>query len=325
MTPPAWRQLILATGHGRGGTTWLGAVLAEAEEAEYIFEPQLVNDHPPTSHGEVVDAFNRLPRWYLPAGEDLSRFREALLGHLGELVQSYFGRDHVDTLVIKIPEAERLPWLIENLDVDRVIYIQRHPLGIVNSYDEARAFWVIRERWDAMEQDLAAQFPELAACARAAAGSDQERTAAMAHIRYALLERFLGGSRSYVAAYETLALEPLPEFEKLFDWLGWRWDDALVSRLRPYFAPRVEKRGMLEVQKTSAKRIFAWRRELAPWHIRRIARLFAAVGADYPMPGAGLPPLSANEQLAGIASFAERRARRAHRWLQGRLFGTAGS
>lgn len=87
-----WDQLLIVAGHPRGGTSWVGAVLAESGRTDYIFEPLNLRLPPPTPYVREVRAYHWLERRYLsPNGEEelFPIFGKSLLGQLKYLVQHY--------------------------------------------------------------------------------------------------------------------------------------------------------------------------------------------------------------------------------------------
>jgi len=166
-----WRRLILISGHRRGGTTWINAVLGRAAEASYMrYEAFMVRRHPRSPVAESVQAWRRYPHWHVdwatygPLREDHA---QALRDHLDFLVEHYFGGP-VDTLLVKDPFPGRLPFLLPALQPDAVVYVRRHPLGIVNSYDKSNLYsrWDLKRDWTWFLQDLPGLMPEWLPVAR---------------------------------------------------------------------------------------------------------------------------------------------------------------
>jgi len=315
-----WRRLILISGHRRGGTTWINAVLGRAAEASYMrYEAFMVRRHPRSPVAESVQAWRRYPHWHVdwatygPLREDHA---QALRDHLDFLVEHYFGGP-VDTLLVKDPFPGRLPFLLPALQPDAVVYVRRHPLGIVNSYDKSNLYsrWDLKRDWTWFLQDLPGLMPKWLPVAREVR-HPAERVALMAQASHLLQERFLQEATRQVASYEEACLQPRKVFGGIFEWLGWRWDEEVWAGVAPIVEPPEEEvvDTFFSLKKVSEDRATGWRRELGPHLIWRVARLFRRVGVEVPMPGRGLPPLTFRERLSSLRIYLLRRAAYRRGW-----------
>ena len=318
--PNLWRRLILVSGCPRSGTSWLTAVMGEAEETAYMrYEPLMVRRHPPSPFGEKVLDWRRSNRWYrgwLNGGPSRVEVAAAIRDHLEWLCQHYFGGP-VDTLTIKDPHTNYLEFLIHTLKPDQVVTIRRHPLGVVNSYDKDNLYrlWDVNGEWRQFIKDLAVVMPELADEAGIVSWP-AEKVAFMTHVSYSLLERILSNTPHRTIDYESLCLEPKKQFSELYLWLGWRWDDSVWETIMPLVAPMSveDNYSFRNLKKRSAERAYAWRRELAPHIWRKVQQLFERLGFEYPFPGSSLPDLTAHEISAARRLYLRRRIAYLRQW-----------
>ena len=318
--PHLWRRLILVSGCPRSGTSWLTAVMGEAEETAYMrYEPLMVRRHPPSPFGEKVLDWRRSDRWYRgwpnngPTNADDA---DVIRGHLEWLCQHYFGGP-VDTLTIKDPRANYLEFLIHALKPDLVVTIRRHPLGVVNSYDKDNLYhlWDVNGEWQQFIKDLAGVLPDLVDGAGVVRWP-AEKVAFMAHVSYQLLERILSKTSHKTMDYELLCLEPEKQFGELYRWLGWRWDESVWDKIMPLIDPESieDNYSFRNLKKRSAERAYAWRRELTPHIWRRVQHLFERLGFEYPFPGSSLPALTEREISTARRVYFQRRVAYLRQW-----------
>jgi len=313
-----WNRLILVAGLRRGGTTWVGKVLEQARDAAYLFEPDAPAAHPTSPYTERVQALRDLERWSL-GPKDFDQFRDLAEGlrlHTEWLCERSFGGP-VDTLVIKIPQTERLPFLIQTFEPDVLIYIRRHPYGVLNSYDEHGLYraWLSRE-WAHFLREYEEALPELQVEPRAALHF-VEKVLLLTHARILLAERILSERGGLELRYEDLCLAPQERFRRLYEHLGWRWDGAVWERVRALVDPapkEIQERGLFATRKRSADRAYGWRRELAPHLIGRANRFIRRHRLDYPIPGRGMPRRTREEWLHSLNMYRWRRAAYVREW-----------
>ena len=310
-----WKRLHLIAGHPRSGTTWVGAALGEAVGVSYIFEPITITRHPVTPETERVRAYFQLPCWHLearPCDPSLVALGEAIRAHLAHLVEHYFGGP-VENLVIKIPQTERLEFFVHTLGVERVIYLRRHPFGILNSYLAADLYrgWDLQTQWEMVSREIPVLMPELVPVLEAAGQDESDRILAMAHVRNHIADGLIQQPGYREFRYEEVASAPLAEFRRMLNWLGCAPGVGLEARIRKYIEPSVPRSGFLDSEKRSITRADAWRRELAPWQVAAAVSYLRRASLDYPTPENGLEPLTAAERSLGASTYARRFARRA--------------
>jgi hypothetical protein len=317
-----WERLILVCGHRRSGSSWLAAAIGRSGEVQQIpYEPLWLKWHPGSPYAERIREWRTGGGWYFgwdPASASDAEAAHALHSHLEWLCSEYF-EGPVGDLLIKEPHPNWLEFLVAAFRPDQVVYLQRHPLGIVNSYDKAGLYlgWQVDEEWQAFCRQLPALLPELVPLSRQAR-HPAERVAFMARACDLLQEKVLAGRASRVVSYEALGLQPQERFQDLFEWLGLPWGAETWERLRPLVEPRQYEMetGFRFVKKRSQARVYAWRRELPRHLVLRVGRLLKSIDAGYPLPGDGLPALTARETASGWATYLQRRRAylRKHGW-----------
>lgn len=308
-----WQNLVLISGHRRSGSTWLASVLGSADGANLIpYEPLWLTHQPETPQANAVQNWWQSRGWYIPYDDGSVTDTEdakILFAHLEWLCRYYFNRP-VDTLVIKEPHPNWLEFLVNAFRPNKVVYIRRHPLGIINSYDENGLYhkWGVEGEWHVFCQHLPSLLPQLVPLSLHA-HHVIEKVAFMNHAGDLLQEKILTSIPNLAVEYESLCAEPENEFAKLYRWLGWDWDQRAWEKLIPLVDPddtSIEK-GFIEVGKRSIERANAWRKELAPHLVNRLRKFFTRIGLETPFPGAGLPSLTREEQLMGSRRYLSRR------------------
>ncbi len=309
---PPWRRLILVASHRRSGSTWLAAILGEASDTRLVpYEPLWLKWHKGSPYNPQIQDWRARQGWHIGwdprSGEDVQD-SAMVRRHVSWLCGHYFDGP-VGSLVIKEPHPNWLAFLAGALNPDHVIFLKRHPLGIINSYDTANLYtrWQVNDEWQRFLQDLPGLAPDLVSIA-AGLRHPVERVALMIHTGNLLAARL--ETKNFVAVdYEQLCLEPQTRFRELFEALDLAWDEESWSRMLPLIDPDAEKveDGFIQVRKRSYERAYAWRSEL-PWHlIRRVEQLMKKVDGDYPQLGQSLPRLSRQEMTSGLRSYLGRR------------------
>ena len=274
-----WARLVLVTGHPRGGTTWLGALVAAATDAPYIFEPLTYRRHPSSPYAERIQALIDYPQWALTEADRkrdpaLDELADALRAHVRWLASTYFGERRGYTLIVKSPESERLPWLADALGAGAALYLRRHPLGVVNSYDAADLYrgWNVPREWALFVAQVETLVPTIAEWALRAGARPLHRVLAMVVGRDQLVASRQHSFPLHVVNFEAVAAAPARELQSIAKALDLRPVADLAKRIIPITEPDRPRAGFLSVQKRSRERIDAWTRELPPWTLRSLYR-----------------------------------------------------
>jgi hypothetical protein len=308
--------LTYVVGHSRGGTTWLGELLACHPAVRYLFEPFASQAHPCTgidmqtvfNGGRFIHRAKRgrpvadipIPRFFRTAADDPSEGLLARLAatHLAAVARRAFPDDHGHHLVAKQPRIENVAWAAAAIAADHVIGLDRHPFGVVNS---VRRWGMLN--WTKIEWAILGADPTVVPADRAlidAAGSPEERLLVISWLRSQHLREFAAGNAAILVDYETLCLDSVAETTRVWRAVGLEAGEPERARLRDLLATRDEgedqRARFLNVFKDPLSRVHAWRRELPDSIRRRLEAFVHRHALPIPLPGAGLPALSAAER-----------------------------
>ncbi len=310
-------RLTYIVGHSRGGTTWLGELVACHRGVRYLFEPFASQAHPCTGI-DMQTVFNGgrfmhraklgrpvadipIPRFFRDPAADPSGGLLADLAarHLSAVARRAFPDDCGYHLVAKQPRIENVAWAAAAIAADDVIGLDRHPFGVVNS---VRRWGMLN--WTKIEWEILATDPAVTPVDRAllaAAGSPEERLLAITWLRSQHLREFTANRRAAVLVdYESLCLDPVAETTRIWRAIGLEAGEAERPRLHDFLATRGEgedqRSRFLNVFKDPLSRVHAWRQELPDSIRRRLEAFVRRQRLPIPLPGAGLPELSAAER-----------------------------
>jgi hypothetical protein len=310
-------RLTYVVGHSRGGTTWLGELLACHSAVRYLFEPFASQAHPCTGI-DMQTVFNGgrfilrgkvgrpvadipIPQFFRGPSDDPSNGLLPALAasHLAELARRTFGGDLGSHLVVKQPRIENVAWASAAIRADHVIALDRHPFGVVHSVRRwgmlnwARIEWAILQR----DETLSADTRELVRDAQ----SPEERLLVTSWLRSRHLREFAARHAGVTLIdYETLCQDPAAETARLWSAIGLEAAGAEQKRLATFLAERGDgedrRARFLNVRKDPLSRQHAWRHELPRFVRRRLESFVRRHRLPIPLPGAGLPDLSASER-----------------------------
>lgn len=315
--PTPWRRLTYLVGHSRGGTTWLGALIACHPDARYLFEPFASQAHPCTGidmqtvfnggrfihHDKVGPPVADVPiaRFLRDADCDPPGGLLATLAatHLAEVARRAFPAEHGYHLVTKQPRIENVGWASSAIAADHVIGLDRHPFGVVNSVRRWGMLKWTRIEW-AILRDDATLSPEDRALVDGAR-SLEERLLVTTFLRSRHLREFITThEHAMLVDYEALCLDPVGETTRVWRAIGLPTGDAEAELLQAML--RVRRDGddnrsrFLNVFKDPQSRLHAWRTELPDSIRRRLEAFVRRHSLPVAIPGAGLPALSAAER-----------------------------
>jgi hypothetical protein len=302
----SWNRVVLASGHCRGGTTWLGRLLSLARDSGYIFEPLTHTRHPQTAFGPLLREFNLTTKHWLfswpPSTEKESRHVSVVGQQVQALCDLYFPTP-VDTLIIKQPGVEHLLLMQGVLQPEVTIYIKRHPLAILNSYCQSDLYvgWNLGRRFELCRGDVADLRPDLTYLL-SEAGNDRElKVLAMICLAHRLAQDWAAAGRLRIIDYKELALGGPAAVIRLFELVGLRMNEEKADELGRLFTPKNPKKGFLDTEKQSARRVSAYISELAPWQLSKAKRYLEQIGYDVP-----IPAQSGRAQLTGVIRYCQR-------------------
>lgn len=310
-------RLTYLVGHSRGGTTWLGELLARHSAVRYLFEPFASQAHPCTgidmqtvfNGGRFIHRDKRgrpvadipIPRFFRDAADDPTAGLLAALAdtHLAAVARRAFPDDRGYHLVAKQPRIENVAWAAAAIAADHVVVLDRHPFGVVNS---VRRWGMLN--WTKIEWAILAADATISPADRAlirSATSPEERLVVTTWLRSRHAREFVAGHPAAVLVdYESLCLDPAAETTRTWQAVGLDANAAERARLIDFLAIRGDgedrRSRFLNVFKDPLARVHAWRRELPDSIRRRLERFVRRHALPIPLPGAGLTDLSAAER-----------------------------
>ncbi len=311
-----WRRLILVQGHRRSGSTWLAAVLGTAPETSLIpYEPLWLVKQPDTEFTEDIRNRRRSGGWLFRFDPDQQQYQEhaaMIRGHVEALVRHYF-HGPVDTLVIKEPHPNWMPLIKGALQPDHMVYLDRHPLGILNSYEISGLYegWETADEWQKFLNDIRPLDPPFISRFERIS-HPAKRVAIMAYMARKLCLEAASDTGHTVVEYEPLCLNPYAGFKQIFTDLGFNWNKETQEQLRRLVDPAgQDETGFIAVHKRSYDRAYAWRSEMAPHLIHSILRLMEDIPWMMDQAEASAP-VSVKEGVSGVKVYSHRRLK----WLR---------
>lgn len=280
MVPPT-RPPIVLIGHGRSGTTWIGATLARSGEVLYYHEP-CNPDHWPDAgfdtwfvHAESGAECAYLERAYTGAVRGLLVPGSAWSRH--DIPRRVFARPRV--LIKDVTSVMAAGWVEQQYDA-KMVSVYRHPCAVALSEHErdvdaagsraallgSRTMWVGRY----------AQYR----------GHLEEATEPFAiygaiwGLRNRVLLDAQEDSGDWVTLhYEELARDPVTGFEKLFEQLDMAWTDEIGRFVSETTSTHQD--GFYTTSRVSASRIGRWESELTPAQIDQTLSAAAPFGVPF--------------------------------------------
>ena len=311
-----WGELTLIAGLPRSGTTWLGEMVGQHPDVSYIFEPFTLRFHPDTPSKEIALALIRnhsVPRddrvadsWVYDRAtmESLSRYNNQIRTHLACLSEHYFPGEMIPHLVIKQPISTKIGWLVNALSPDRIVWISRHPAGVVNSYVRRN----FMRTWSEPEfvfakETVAATHPRF----RRFFDYPQdaiERLTLITVIGEEIAKQQMVGQQVLPVSYEACCQETPARLREILSFCG------LDRTAAEHFIFSALKSGAreshLKLNVDSLTKRDDWLRGLTPSQIRRIGRILDLLNAEWPLPGKGMSDQSLGDSLAAIAAGVRR-------------------
>ena len=283
---------ILVTGVHRGGTSWVGRMLAADVRTAYISEPLNVLHRPGVFRTKVDHWYTYITSenesQYLPAYHELLDFQyhtwleiKSLRSHRDFL---RMGRDFHTFLIgslqgqralIKDPFAVlSIPWFAEKLNSQIVVSI-RHPAAFASSlkrlnwnFDFANLLNQPLLMRDHLESDRA----EMESISR-------DDIVSQAALLWKMIYRFVHLTRDsipdlYIVRHEDLSLDPINGYESLYESLGLTFDERVEKIIRN--ASSSENPSKLSKGKTHSVKLDSranldnWKKILSPEEIDHV-------------------------------------------------------
>lgn len=248
-----WRKkrLVFVFGMSRSGTTMLGEFLALSENSAYLHEPikSLMEQHYRQQHGRNWQEY-RADFWQFVFSESQKEFKLHCLTCV-TLNVILNAPAHVETICIKpIAMVEAITEVSDRLKPAAIVYVSRHPCG----------------RTESMMRQHRSNFPESPPLANSdleALGREWGKT------NSAIKQQFQSHPEWHWIFFETVANNPLAEFQVLYEKLGLSWSDCIRQMIQENMG---EEGSFYETKRDSRKQAEKWRDILTEEQVRAIQK-----------------------------------------------------
>ncbi len=294
---------ILVTGAHRTGTTWVGRMLAANPQTAYISEPLNVLHRPGVLRTPVTHWYTYLcsenEADYLPAFVELLSYRYHLLSEIGSLRSARdflrMGRDLSIFLrgrlfhqrpLLKDPFAIfSLAWFARRLDCQIIVTI-RHPASFTSSLTRLNWSFDFRDLLDQpllMRDELEPYREEM----KSVPADDIVGQAALLWkmVYCQVYEACKGHTEHTVVRHEDLSMDPVPQFNRLYDKLGLKFTQETKEKILNSSSsenPReLSRQKVHSVRLDSRASLGNWKRRLSPEEIARVRRVTESISSHY--------------------------------------------
>lgn len=267
------KQPLFVAGHGRGGTTWIGNVLAQTPGAIYYHEPC----QPKTEWGgsfatwfkyvAAHESSSELQAYLDPVFNGLITERSTRFAQKMSIRRFFPGYQ----LVIKeVAALMCLEWINTRYN-PRMLIITRHPCGVANS--EFNKKTPTQQSIDAIlgQEKLIADhlLPYVDLIKKAKQPLEVYGVIWGARHRVAF-NQIARNPDWHVASYEDLALNPIEAFKSLYKDLGLKWHNNVAK----YIANTTSghEAGTYKIQRDTAKTFNRWRQQLSQKEVDQVRR-----------------------------------------------------
>ena len=246
----------------RSGTTWIGKSLSLAPDVSYIFEPDAPR-YPSNWAWRVYDYWD-WREWYVAEDESrvkLSAAANRVVKHFRHVIES--NRNGARTVIIKVPRVEKMPYILHRLQPDKVVFVRRNPLGVLNSHIKLGALenhggHICREfEWLAKydrKRELGLDYNS--------AVSTEDKLLILTKARQKIAPKVTAPYDSAIYRYESICADPVENFADLYRFLDLEWSVEIGDKIAGYCNPDREGSGMHTYKRKSIQRAHAWREEL---------------------------------------------------------------
>ena len=286
---------ILVTGVHRGGTTWLGKMLAADIQTAFVSEPLNVLHRPGVFRAKVKHWYTYITKEneaeYLPAYHELLNFQyhtwleiKSLRSHRDFL---RMGRDFHTFLIgslqgqralIKDPFAVfSTPWFSERLNFQVVISV-RHPAAFASSLKRLNWDYDFRNLLDQpslMRDHLEGDRAEMESISR-------DDIVSQAALLWKMVYRFVHNARAsypnfHILRHEDLSLDPINGYKSLYELLGLIFDERIeriiLNSSSSDNPSKLAKGKTHSVKLDSRASLNNWRKILSEEEITRVRRI----------------------------------------------------
>jgi len=263
---------IFLAGTGRSGTTWISNIINYKNEYRFIFEP---------FHPYKVYSFRkfRYRQYFRPENND-SEFIEPvesmLSGRLRNVWSDSLNKRFISNkrLIKDIRANLILKWIYVNFPGIPIILLLRHPCAV--AYSKCKLNWDTHLEEFLAQDDLITDFLSPFKDEIKKTESTFEKHLFLWCIEnYVPLKQFNEGE-IHLAFYENFCANPEYEIDRLFQFLGKTYDDAVFKNLK---IPSVETRHESSII-TGENMVDSWRKHIPNEQVQRAAHILGLFGLD---------------------------------------------
>ncbi|MES3630032.1 MAG: sulfotransferase [Longimonas sp.] len=225
---------ILVVAFPRSGSSWLGRLLAYADNACYLREPITQARrrwHPEAVHAVSDAGVQRAPRYYRQYADrafaGCPAFSYATVRDPGDWA---LRRRHKRRVLIKEVNPFAVGWMRMRY-APTVIHLMRHPVAVALSMH--RRGWTSQTLREYVHPGRLADSPLNPSSVPTSFWGQIGAVQGLAHraVKQACPED------AYTAVqYETLCIDPVATVQELCEWVGLRWDDAVTAAIQSHSA-----------------------------------------------------------------------------------------
>jgi len=267
-----YRQAIFLAGTGRSGTTWVSSIINYNNDYRDIFEPF----HP--YKVELVEHFRY--RQYLRPNNQHQEFlqptKAILSGKIKNKWTDQFNQKvFCQKRMIKDIRANfLLKWLNHNFPEVPIILLFRHPCAVVNS--KLHLGWGNHLDELLAQPELVEDFLQPFRQEIIAAKTDFEKQIFLWCLEnYVPLKQF-APQEIHLAFYENFCKEPKAEIERLFTFLGKKFDDTVFAILNKPSATSRQESAII----TTGNVVDSWKKYITHEQLERAIEILSLFGLD---------------------------------------------
>ncbi|PIG93295.1 sulfotransferase domain-containing protein [Gloeocapsopsis sp. IPPAS B-1203] len=267
-----YRQAIFLAGTGRSGTTWVSSIINYNNDYRDIFEPF----HP--YKVELVEHFRY--RQYLRIDNQHQEFlqptKAILSGKIKNQWTDQFNKKvFCQKRMIKDIRANfLLKWLNHNFPEVPIILLFRHPCAVVNS--KLHLGWGNHLDELLAQPELVEDFLQPFKQEIIAAKTDFEKQIFLWCLEnYVPLKQF-APQEIHLAFYENFCKEPKAEIERLFTFLGKKFDDTVFAILNKPSATSRQESAII----TTGNVVDSWKKHITHEQLERAIEILSLFGLD---------------------------------------------
>ena len=266
---------FLIAGTGRSGTTWLADIVASQLPCRIMFEP---------FYSKLVNDFSQFHYFHYmrPSDQDndlLAYCKKILSGDIKHAwIDSQVDRIFSEYRLIKAIRANLfLKWLHNNFNETPLLFIIRHPCGVVLSRMQLN--WATDtdiEPFLAQPEFMRDFLTDKLDIISGAKTVEEKHAVIWCISNLVPLTQFLPGELPIIF-YENLCCQPEVEVPKVFAALGQPYHESIFSDLTKPSATTLRTSAIL----TDQDRIAHWKTELSPKQINNILSIVKSFALDY--------------------------------------------